>query len=160
MDRLNGHHIEFESSRRVHIPDRCHTRIDFKERTTFCHINMDAFQILGVERQGATLKTVKKAWKNLSLIHHPDKNPHNQEEAHNIMIRINSAYQIACDILDREARNNHQLIRPNTSTHMPEETNSHQPGHSTNSSPMPEAHQPNPSGSIPRSPEATKPETL
>lgn len=52
---------------------------------------MDAFQYLGFDRQAATLEILKKAWKKALLLHHPDKNRHCEEEAHNITIELNRA---------------------------------------------------------------------
>ena len=64
---------------------------------------MDPFQILGVERRGATVEKVRQAWKKLSLQYHPDKNQNQLEMANRMMAEINNAYADACDILAGKA---------------------------------------------------------
>ena len=40
----------------------------------------------------ADLAQIKKAYKKLSLKHHPDKNPNNKEEAEEIFKKLSYAY--------------------------------------------------------------------
>lgn len=54
------------------------------------------YTVLGVAKN-ADLATIKKAYKKLSLKHHPDKNPTNKEEAEEIFKKISYAYQILSD---------------------------------------------------------------
>lgn len=49
------------------------------------------YTVLGVPKT-ADLATIKKAYKKLSLKHHPDKNPNNKEEAEEIFKKISYAY--------------------------------------------------------------------
>jgi len=46
---------------------------------------------LGVGKD-ADIATIKKAYKKLSLKHHPDKNPNNKEQAEEIFKIISYAY--------------------------------------------------------------------
>jgi curved DNA-binding protein CbpA len=47
--------------------------------------------VLGVPRN-ADIAAIKKAYKKLSLKHHPDKNPNNKEQAEEIFKKISYAY--------------------------------------------------------------------
>ena len=41
----------------------------------------EAFEVLGLVRDGCSEEEAKKAYKRLALLNHPDKNPDNVEEA-------------------------------------------------------------------------------
>ena len=56
----------------------------------------DFYENLGVSRT-ADLSEIKKAYKKLSLKHHPDKNPDNKEQAEEIFKIISYAYQVFSD---------------------------------------------------------------
>ncbi len=53
----------------------------------------DPYSILGVKK-GITLDLIKKAFRKLALINHPDKNPGKEKEANEKMQRIIAAYTI------------------------------------------------------------------
>lgn len=56
----------------------------------------DFYENLGVPRN-AELSEIKKAYKKLSLKHHPDKNPENKEKAEEVFKIISYAYQVLSD---------------------------------------------------------------
>lgn len=56
----------------------------------------DFYEVLGLNRN-ADDKSIKKAYKKLSLKYHPDKNPNNKEEAEEIFKKISYAYGILGD---------------------------------------------------------------
>jgi len=56
----------------------------------------DHYQVLGVERD-ASQHEIKKAFRQLALIHHPDHNRDNPEQAEETFKRINEAYEILGD---------------------------------------------------------------
>lgn len=56
----------------------------------------DLYAVLGVKRT-ATSEEVKKAYRKLALRWHPDKNPHNREEAERRFKEISEAYEILSD---------------------------------------------------------------
>lgn len=60
----------------------------------------DPFAILGVT-DTATTKEIKKAYRRLSAVHHPDKNP-NDPSAHNRFIALGKAYAALTDEASRE----------------------------------------------------------
>lgn len=53
----------------------------------------DYYQILGIKRD-ADEKSIKKAFKKLTLKHHPDKNLENKQEAEETFMRIANAYDV------------------------------------------------------------------
>jgi len=55
--------------------------------------NSDYYKILGVHKD-ATPKQIKKAYRDLSLKWHPDKNPDNKEVAEQKFMEISNAYEI------------------------------------------------------------------
>src|SRR5262245_17640444 len=56
----------------------------------------DYYQVLGVSR-GATEEEVKKAYRQLALKWHPDKNPDNRHEAEERFKELSEAYQVLSD---------------------------------------------------------------
>jgi len=58
------------------------------------------YKILGVE-EGAEMSEVKKAYRKLSLINHPDKNQGNPE-ANDLFIKVAKAYEVLTDDATRE----------------------------------------------------------
>ena len=56
----------------------------------------DFYEVLGVSRN-AQEKDIKKAYRKLSLKHHPDKNPDNKEASEEIFKKISFAYGILGD---------------------------------------------------------------
>ncbi|CAG8768839.1 4486_t:CDS:2, partial [Acaulospora colombiana] len=56
----------------------------------------DYYEILGVE-ESATGEDIKKAFRKLALIHHPDKNPNNVEEATKRFATMQQAYEVLSD---------------------------------------------------------------
>ena len=56
----------------------------------------DFYENLGIPRD-ADISQIKKAYKKLSLKHHPDKNPDNKEQAEEIFKIISYAYQVLSD---------------------------------------------------------------
>lgn len=53
----------------------------------------DYYRVLGVERNAADAD-IAKAYKKLALKHHPDKNPHQKEQAEEIFKKITEAYDV------------------------------------------------------------------
>ena len=60
----------------------------------------DYYKVLGVE-EGASQDEIKKAYRKLSLLHHPDKNPGNVD-AEAKFKNINEAYQVIGDETERQ----------------------------------------------------------
>lgn len=54
------------------------------------------YKILQIDRH-ATLEDIKKAYKKLAIIHHPDKNIEKEEESVEIFRQISEAYEILSD---------------------------------------------------------------
>ena len=62
---------------------------------------MDYYEILGVERN-STADEIKKAYRNLALQYHPDKNPDNKE-AEDKFKAIAEAYEVLSDVGKRSS---------------------------------------------------------
>ena len=56
----------------------------------------DYYKILGVNRD-ADEATIKKAYRNLAMKYHPDRNPGNEKEANEKFKEINEAYEVLGD---------------------------------------------------------------
>ena len=54
--------------------------------------NEDYYELLGVSRDAST-KEIKKAFRNLSLKYHPDRNP-GDKKAHELYLKINRAHEV------------------------------------------------------------------
>lgn len=65
------------------------------------YVNWDPFEILGV-KEGASIEDIKKAYRRLSLIYHPDKNKGESD----MFVKITKAYAA---LTDDEARKNWEL---------------------------------------------------
>lgn len=61
----------------------------------------DPFEILGVTKS-SDLKSIKKAYRKLSIIHHPDKNPNDREGASARFLKISKAYAALTDETAKE----------------------------------------------------------
>jgi hypothetical protein len=61
----------------------------------------DYYKVLGVPRN-ATIKQIKKKFRQLAKIYHPDKNPDKQEWAKGKFSEISNAYQVLSNVKDRE----------------------------------------------------------
>ncbi|KAJ8655692.1 hypothetical protein O0I10_008577 [Lichtheimia ornata] len=65
----------------------------------------DPYEILGIS-EGATLPEIKKVYKKLSLIYHPDKaQPGTEKESEEQFIQISKAYQV---LTDEDVRKNYE----------------------------------------------------
>jgi hypothetical protein len=60
----------------------------------------DHYAVLGVS-ENATLEEIRAAWRRLVFKHHPDRNPHDVEAAHQATIAINLAKEILTNSRDR-----------------------------------------------------------
>lgn len=67
----------------------------------------DYYDVLGV-RPSADDREIRKAYLKLSLEHHPDKNPDNQDAAQAAFVRIGQAYQVLCDPVQRKEYDKHR----------------------------------------------------
>ena len=65
----------------------------------------DPFEILRVE-PGATPRDLKRAYRKLSLLYHPDKNPDN-EDAAAMFMKVRKAYEA---LTDEDAKRNYELF--------------------------------------------------
>lgn len=66
----------------------------------------DLYKILGVSRS-ASADEIKKAYRKLSMKHHPDRNPDNKEAAEKKFKEINKAYEILSDPQKRSIYDQH-----------------------------------------------------
>ena len=62
--------------------------------------SFDPYTILEIEA-GASISQIKKAYRRLSLVYHPDKNPGDADKA-DIFMKIAKAYQALTDPVSRE----------------------------------------------------------
>ena len=60
----------------------------------------DYYEILGMDRQ-ATAEEIKKAFRSLAMVHHPDRNPADRGQAEEKFKEINQAYQVLGDSTSR-----------------------------------------------------------
>ncbi|CCA71097.1 related to dnaJ-like proteins [Serendipita indica DSM 11827] len=67
----------------------------------------DYYEILGVE-ESATSDEIKRAFRKLALVHHPDKNPGNIEEATAKFATMQQAYEVLIDEQERAWYDNHR----------------------------------------------------
>ncbi|KAL8499277.1 hypothetical protein ACS0TY_022309 [Phlomoides rotata] len=65
-------------------------------------MGLDYYEILTVEK-GATEDDLKKAYRKLAMKWHPDKNPHNKNEAEAKFKQISEAYEVLSDPQRRQA---------------------------------------------------------
>ncbi|XP_053992390.1 dnaJ homolog subfamily C member 21-like isoform X2 [Hylaeus volcanicus] len=65
------------------------------------------YQVLGVEKN-ATSDQIKKAFKEMALKWHPDKNPNNTKEVQNMFISIQEAYETLSDPEERAWYDSHR----------------------------------------------------
>ena len=68
------------------------------------------YKIMGLDKD-ANEKDIKKAYRRLALLHHPDKNPGNQE-AEEMFKKISEAYQVLSDSEKRTEYNNTSINKP------------------------------------------------
>ncbi len=59
-------------------------------------VNDHDYRIIGVDR-GADRKQIKKAFKRLSMLYHPDRNPGNKEAAEKKFVEIQKSHAILTD---------------------------------------------------------------
>jgi len=70
------------------------------------------YDVLGVVRT-ANEKTIKKKWKELSLKYHPDKaNTSEQKHAEEIIVKINKAYEVLSDPVERKKYDRELIYGP------------------------------------------------
>eukprot|EP00611_Tribonema_gayanum_P017190 TRINITY_DN2974_c0_g1_i2.p1 TRINITY_DN2974_c0_g1~~TRINITY_DN2974_c0_g1_i2.p1 ORF type:complete len:312 (-),score=99.54 TRINITY_DN2974_c0_g1_i2:993-1928(-) len=70
------------------------------------HVQTTTFyEVLGVERDASSAQ-IKRAYKKACLLHHPDKNPNDKEEAEKRFKDINEAYETLSDDQKRFAYDN------------------------------------------------------
>lgn len=73
----------------------------------------DYYEILGIARD-ATLEMIKKAYRRLALLWHPDKNPDNENEAEAMFRKISEAYTALSDEDIRRRYNAGEDVRKET----------------------------------------------
>jgi len=69
------------------------------------NFNPNLYDILGRISKDATPDDIKKAYKTLAKLYHPDKNPNDKFAAQERMAQLNEAYEILSTPLKREAYN-------------------------------------------------------
>lgn len=69
-------------------------------------MNTDYYKTLGVSPT-ATPSEIKKAYRKLALLYHPDRNPANPEKYQRIFASINEAYEV---LSNEESRKHYNLI--------------------------------------------------
>ncbi|WVF66725.1 hypothetical protein IAT40_001467 [Kwoniella sp. CBS 6097] len=67
----------------------------------------DYYQLLQVGEE-ATAEEIKKSYRKLALVNHPDKNPHRLEEATKLFADLQQAYEILSDPNERAFYDNHR----------------------------------------------------
>ena len=82
--------------------------------------NSNYYQILGIN-QDATPTEIKKKYRNLSKIWHPDKNPNNQAEATSKMQKINEAFEVLNNSSERNKYN--ETLKPSSKYENPFDKN-------------------------------------
>lgn len=75
----------------------------------------DYYEILGIARD-ATLDIVKKAYRRLALLWHPDKNPENEQEAEKMFRKLSEAYTVLADQANRERYDRGDDVEVNEAT--------------------------------------------
>jgi len=65
-------------------------------------VNADHYAVLELDRNTASPTDVKRAYRRISKVWHPDKNPTDKKRAEEEMMRINNAYEILSDPLQKD----------------------------------------------------------
>lgn len=65
----------------------------------------DYYEVLGVSRS-ADARTIKKAYRKLAVLHHPDKNPDDREGAEERFKKVGEAYEVLSDEKKRQTYDN------------------------------------------------------
>ncbi|OCF78359.1 hypothetical protein I204_00297 [Kwoniella mangroviensis CBS 8886] len=67
------------------------------------------YELLQVDEE-ATADEIKRSYRKLALVHHPDKNPHRIEEATKLFADLQQAYEILSDPNERAFYDNHRNV--------------------------------------------------